>query len=169
MCAAQADGSGLDHLAGYLRHEGVPFALHQHPAYYTTQELARIEHVAGGRMAKVVMVFADDHPAMLVLPAPAQVSVEAAAAALGRRRVRLAHEEEFTPLFPDCDAGAMPPFGNLYGVPVYVDAGLAREEVIVFQAGTHRHTMELAFADFVRLARPRIVEIAAGAGREGVA
>lgn len=159
--------SGLERLGDYLRHEGVAFAVHQHPAFYTSQELARIEHVAGGRMAKVVMVFADDQPAMLVLPAPAQVSVEGAAAALGRRRVRLAHEEEFTPLFPDCDAGAMPPFGNLYGVPVYVDAGLAKEGQIVFQAGTHRHTMEVAFADFVRLTHPRIVEIAEPAGREG--
>jgi Ala-tRNA(Pro) deacylase len=72
--------------------------------------------------------------------------------------VRLAHEAEFDPLFPDCEVGAMPPFGNLYGLPVYVDSDLAKEPTIVFQAGTHRQTMSLRFPDLVRLVKPRVAE-----------
>lgn len=85
------------------------------------------------------------------------------AAELGESGVRLAHEEEFTPAFPDCDAGAMPPFGNLYGVPVYVDRSLAEDQAIVFQAGTHRHTIQLAYDDFERLVQPQLISVSEAA------
>lgn len=134
--------------------------MREHREAYTTQEIASLEHVAGRRMAKVVMVVADRELLMLVLPAPEQVDLTGVAHALARPGVRLAHEEEFAPAFPDCQAGAMPPFGNLYRIPVYVDTALTRDQTIVFQAGTHRHTVEMAFADFQRLVQPTIVQLA---------
>jgi Ala-tRNA(Pro) deacylase len=81
-------------------------------------------------------------------------------AALKAKKVSLAKEEEFAGLFPDCETGAMPPFGNLYDVPVYVDQALAERDDIVFRVGTHRHTMKVAYADFARLAQPTVGEFA---------
>ena len=107
------------------------------------------------------MVVAGSDLLMLVLPASELVDIAHLDRALGRSGIRLAHEEEFAPAFPDCHAGAMPPFGNLYGVPVYVDTALAQDQTIVFQAGTHRHTMEMAFADFERLVQPTIAQLPA--------
>ena len=146
--------SALERLQHYLDERDAPYELREHAEAYTTQEIAALEHVAGKRMAKVVMVLADEDLVMVVLPAPGRVDLDRLARVLGRPVVRLAHEEEFTHTFPDCDAGAMPPFGNLYGVPVYVDSALANDDLIVFQAGTHRHTIEMAFVDFERLVSP---------------
>lgn len=157
--------SALQRLQRYLDDHHVDHRVHEHPAAYTAQEIAALEHVAGRNLAKVVMALAGTELVMLVLPAPARVDLGRLAGELGESEVRLAHEEEFTPAFPDCDAGAMPPFGNLYGVPVYVDRALAEDQAIVFQAGTHRHTIQLAFADFRRLVRPRLVSVSEGASQ----
>lgn len=151
--------SALQRLQRHLEEHHVDYQLHEHAEAYTAQEIAALEHVAGQRMAKVVMALAGTRLVMLVLPAPARVDVGRLAAELGEAGVRLAHEEEFTPAFPDCDAGAMPPFGNLYGVPVYVDRALAEDETIVFQAGTHRHTIQLAYDDFQRLVQPQLISV----------
>jgi Ala-tRNA(Pro) deacylase len=151
--------SALERLRSYLDRQEVAYQLREHPEAFTIQEIAALEHVAGRRMAKVVMVLAGEQLLMLVLPAPARVDFERLGAVVGGGDLRLAHEEEFAPAFPDCDAGAMPPFGNLYGVPVYVDQALAEDGWIVFQAGTHRHTMELAYADFQRLVEPEVVSL----------
>jgi Ala-tRNA(Pro) deacylase len=97
---------------------------------------------------------------MLALPAPYQVDLERAAVALGANDARLAEEEEFENTFSDCEIGAMPPFGNLYDVPVYVDKSLAEDEVIVFRAGTHTETMSVSYADFERLVEPTVAEFA---------
>jgi Ala-tRNA(Pro) deacylase len=97
---------------------------------------------------------------MLALPASYQVDLGKAATALGVKEVRLAEEEEFEDTFPDCEIGAMPPFGNLYGVPVYVDETLAEDETIVFRSGTHTDTMSVSYADFERLVEPTIAEFA---------
>ncbi len=148
--------SALERLQHFLDEEDAPYELREHAEAYTTQEIAALEHVAGRRMAKVVMVIADADLVMVVLPAPERVDLDRLARVLGRPGVRLAHEEEFAHAFPDCDAGAMPPFGNLYGVPVYVDGALAQDDLIVFQAGTHRDTIEMAFVDFERLVSPVI-------------
>jgi Ala-tRNA(Pro) deacylase len=148
--------SALERLRQYMDERDAPYELREHAEAYTTQEIAALEHVAGRRMAKVVMVLADEDLIMVVLPAPGRVDLDQLARVLGRPAVRLAHEEEFTHTFPDCDAGAMPPFGNLYDVPVYVDSALASDDLIVFQAGTHRHTIEMAFVDFERLVSPVI-------------
>jgi Ala-tRNA(Pro) deacylase len=97
---------------------------------------------------------------MLVLPAPHRVNTDKAAALLAVSHVRMAKEEEFEGLFPDCATGAMPPFGNLYDVPVYVDEALAAQDDIVFRVGTHREAMKLAYADFARLAQPTVGQFA---------
>jgi Ala-tRNA(Pro) deacylase len=110
-------------------------------------------------LAKVVMVFAGEDLTMLVMPAHFHVDLEATKAALAGRDVRLAHESEFASSFPDCQPGSMPPFGNLYGIPVYVDEALGRNERIVFQAGTHTETMSLSYQDFVSLVRPTVARL----------
>ncbi len=103
-----------ERLEEYLRVHKVPFETQNHPQAYTAQAVAAEEHVSGNLLAKVVMVMADDKLAMLALPAPYKVNLTKAAAVLGAREARLAHEEEFSDTFADCETGAMPPFGNLY-------------------------------------------------------
>lgn len=149
-----------DRLEAYLREKQVPFEVRHHPRAITAQEVAASEHVPGKMLAKTVMVLADGKMVMLALPAPYQVNMDKAGKVLGVE-VRLAHEEEFENTFPDCEVGAMPPFGNLYEVPVYVEAALAEDETIVFRAGTHTDTMSVSYADFENLVEPTIAEFAA--------
>ena len=148
-------------LEDYLRENAIPYQGQHHAMAITAQEVAATEHVPGKMFAKTVMVAADTEEAiMLVLPAPYHVNLEKAAAALGTRGVLLAEEERFADVFPDCEVGAMPPFGNLYDVPVYVDKTLAEDETIVFRAGTHTDTMSVSYADFERLVEPTLAEFA---------
>ena len=149
-----------ERLEGYLRENRVLFEAQHHPRAVTAQEVAASEHVPGKMLAKTVMVLADGEMVMLALPAPYQVDLEKAAAALGAKEARLAEEEEFEDTFPDCEVGAMPPFGNLYGVPVYVDETLAEDETIVFRSGTHTETMSVSYADFERLVEPTVAQFA---------
>ncbi len=149
-----------DRLESYLRDNQVSFETHHHPTAFTAQEVAATEHTPGKMVAKVVMVLADGELVMLALPAPYQVDLDRAGEALGATEVRLADEEEFAPAFPDCEVGAMPPFGNLYDLPVYVDEALAEDETIVVQAGTHTDTIHLKYADFERLVEPTVVGFA---------
>ncbi len=149
-----------ERLEAYLREEKVPFEVQHHPVAYTAQQVAASEHIPGKMLAKTVMVIADGRMVMLALPAPYRVDLESAGAVLGAKEIHLAHEAEFGAAFPDCEVGAMPPFGNLYGVPVYVDRALAEDETIVFRAGTHTDTMSLKCADFARLVRPTVAEFA---------
>ncbi len=149
-----------ERLEAYLRENKVPFQMVHHPLAYTAQEVAAAEHVPGKMLAKVVVVFADGKLAMMALPAPFRVDLNKAAAALAAKEVRLAHEEEFAAAFPDCEVGAMPPFGNLYELPVCVDKALAEDETIIFQAGTHTDTISLKYADFQRLVKPKVAEFA---------
>ncbi len=150
----------IDRLETLLRQESVPFQVQHHPLAYTAQQLAAAEHVPGKMVAKVVMVYADGQPAMLVMPAPAHVNLMRAAVALKVREVRVAREEEFARQFPDCEVGAMPPFGNLYGVPVWIDRSLAKDDTIIFPAGTHTDTIQIAFVDFERIVKPQVGEFA---------
>ena len=147
-----------ERLEAFLREQKVPFQVHHHAQAFTAQEVAEREHVRGQLVAKVVIVIADGKQAMLVLPAPVKVSLPRAAAAIGAKEIRLAREEEFAVSFPDCELGAMPPFGNLYDLPVWVERSLTAHETIYFQAGTHTDTMSLRFADFERLVRPKVAE-----------
>jgi Ala-tRNA(Pro) deacylase len=149
-----------DRLEDYLRENEVSFEVQHHPRAVTAQEVAATEHVPGKMFAKTVMVLADGEMIMLVLPAPYQVDPEKAAEELGVREVHLASEERFGDTFPDCEVGAMPPFGNLYGVPVYVDETLAEDETVVFRAGTHTDTMSVKYADLERLVEPTVARFA---------
>jgi Ala-tRNA(Pro) deacylase len=150
----------MERLQVYLRENEVPFQIQHHPIAYSAQEVAAREHVPGEVMAKTVVVFAGGATVMLALPASHRVDLEKAAAALGTKGVRLAHEGELAAYFPDCEVGAMPPFGNLYDVPVWADRSLAEDETIVFRAGTHTDTMSLKFADYERLAGPNVADFA---------
>lgn len=145
-----------ERLEKYLQDNGVSFQTMLHPTAYTAQEVAAAQHIPGKQVAKVVMAKADDRMVMLVLPAPSRIDFDKIKGLLGVKDVRLAKEEEFGGVFPDCNLGAMPPFGNLYDIPVYVDTSLTEDLEIVFQAGTHRDTMKIRYADYARLVNPKI-------------
>jgi Ala-tRNA(Pro) deacylase len=149
-----------ERLEAYLREQQVPFTIEHHRPAYTAQAVAAVEHVPEKQVAKVVVVFADDRLVMLVLPASYRIDLTHVGAAIAARSVYFAGEGELAATFADCEVGAMPPFGNLYNVPVYVDRSLAEDETIVFQAGTHTGTISLKYADFARLVRPAVVEFA---------
>jgi Ala-tRNA(Pro) deacylase len=145
-----------DKLRAFLKIHAVQYRVHTHRPAFTAQEVAAAEHVPGREVAKVVMVRAGDAILMAVLPAPHHVDLDRLGRAVGRTDLRLAKEEEFVGLFPGCDPGAMPPFGNLYDVPVWVEESLTRDREIVFNAGNHEQTVRMAYDDFARLVRPKV-------------
>lgn len=145
-------------LKEYLDAQKVQYQLLTHQEAYTAPEIAQTLHVPGKELAKVVVVKAGDRFAMAVLPANWKVDPKRLKEIFGTGHTRLATEEEFKGLFPDCDVGAMPPFGNLYGLEVYVDRSLAEDEEIVFQAGTHVEAIRMRYADFASLVRPTVAE-----------
>jgi Ala-tRNA(Pro) deacylase len=147
-----------ERLEQYFKDHGVSFNVTPHAEVYTAQEVAAVEHVPGMYVAKVVMAMLDGKSTMLVLPAPFRVDIPRLKAALRAHDGRLATEDEFGGLFPDCEVGAMPPFGNLYDVPVVVDRRLTEDPKIVFKAGNHRETMTIAYADYDRLVHPAVAE-----------
>lgn len=152
-----------ERLANWLSASGVKYDVTFHRTAYTAQDVAASENISGYEVAKVVMAVVDGKLAMLVLPAPHRVDLSTLTKALGAREARLAAEHEFANMFPDCEVGAMPPFGNLYGVPVYVDPILITHPRIVFNAGSHRETMAIAYADFQRLVQPKVIEFTSAA------
>ena len=144
----------------FLDEHKVKYVTVKHSPAYTAQELAHSAHLSGNEVAKSVMVKTDDRMAMVVLPASKRVSLDEVRRVVGGRNVRLAHESEFKDLFPGCELGTMPPFGNLYGVDVYVDPALAEDKEIAFNAGTHTELIRMSYADFERLVRPRVAALA---------
>jgi Ala-tRNA(Pro) deacylase len=146
----------MEHLKKYLHDHGVVFEVQHHREVFTAQAVAAELHEKGAHVAKVVIGRADGRIVMLVVPAPARVDFERAARAMGAQFVRPAREDEFKSLFPDCEVGATPPFGNLYGVAVYLDQSLTLMPAFVFQAGSHRDTLRIALADYLRLATPKV-------------
>jgi Ala-tRNA(Pro) deacylase len=128
-----------------------------HSPAYTAQEVAASAHIPGKEMAKTVMVRIGDKVAMAVLPANRKVVLQDLRDITGSDQVRFATEDEFRDLFPDCEAGAMPPFGNLYGLDVYVTPSLAEDEEIAFNAGSHTEALKMAYRDFESLVHPRVV------------
>jgi Ala-tRNA(Pro) deacylase len=147
-------------LRTYLVDNRVEYTHTIHPLAYTAREVASAEHVPPQEVAKTVVVSGDEGYYMLVLPANMVVDFQELRAALGLQHVRLATESELAQLFPDCDLGAMPPFGNLYMMPVYMDSGLLRDEHIAFNAGTHRDVVHMRMTDFRKLANPVVVTLA---------
>jgi Ala-tRNA(Pro) deacylase len=128
-----------------------------HSTAYTAQEIAALTHIKGRDLAKTVIVKLDDTLAMAVLPATCQVDLPRLRAGTGAKEATLASEGEFRTRFPGCETGAMPPFGNLFGMPVYVDEMLTRDAEIAFNAGTHNELIRMAYEDFERLVSPGII------------
>jgi Ala-tRNA(Pro) deacylase len=143
-------------LETFLEDNHVPYVALPHAAAFTAQGVAATTHVHGWELAKTVVLKVDDGYVLAVLPAPAHVDLRRFRDQVGAKAVSLATEREFQDLFPGCELGAMPPFGNLYGLPVYVEADLARDKSIVFNAGTHSEAMRMEYADFERLVRPKV-------------
>ena len=158
--ATEARPTCRDRLEEYFLKAGIPYEIQEHAAAYTARQVAASEHLSPKLVAKVVIVVAGEQPVMLVLPAAAQVNMIAVRSVLGAQLVRLAREDELQQLFPDCEVGAMPPFGNLYGIPVYVDPELTKDETLYFQVGTHTETMSVRYEDYARLVQPHVMDMA---------
>jgi len=142
-----------------LSDEHVDYEVIKHPTAYTAAEEAAVSHISGYEWAKTVIFFTkNDEAIMAVLPASYHVNAELLEALVAQGSLRLAEESEFSELFPSCEPGAMPPFGNLYDQKVYVDARLVEDEQIVFNAGNHHEAVRLHYADFERIAKPIVGE-----------
>ena len=150
-------------LKEFLDGNQVKYVTINHSAAYTAQEVAASAHVSGKEMAKTVMVKIDGKMAMAVLPASFHVNMDRLKKAVGADAVELAGEQEFKDMFPGCETGAMPPFGNLYDMRVFVSAELAEDEQIVFNAGSHTELIRMDYADFERLVQPRIIKFSSDA------
>jgi len=147
-------------LKAFLDEKRVRYVTMSHSSAYTAQEIAAATHIPGKALAKTVMIKVDGTMKMAVLPAAHKVDLDQLKRAVGASKVELATEAEFKNLFPDCETGAMPPFGNLYGLPVLVAERLAENTEIAFNAGTHTEVIKLAFADFERLVKPTVLKFA---------
>ena len=137
----------------------VRYEVLQHPEAVSAQRIAQAEHVKGRHHAKVVIVKAGDAHLMMVLPADHHIDLEKVEKAVGKA-VSLDKEQEFKSLFPDCAIGAMPPFGNLYGLPTYVDQSLAGQDYIVFEAGTHTNAIKINYRDYEKIVKPEVHDLA---------
>lgn len=142
----------------WLDSNGVRYTRITHSVAFTAQEIASLTHISGDELAKSVMVFADDQLVMAVVPASRQVSLAHLKDATGATTITLANESEFRGAFPDCELGAMPPFGHLYNIPVYVDESL-RGLDIVFNACSHHELIRLTWNDYILLAEPIVASI----------
>jgi Ala-tRNA(Pro) deacylase len=150
----------IKRLREFLEAEGVKYVTITHSQAFTAQEIAASAHIPGKELAKTVMVKIDRDMAMVVLPATEMVSLGRLKEVTGATDVQLASEPEFKDLFPTCALGAMPPFGNLWGMDVYADDRLSEDEQIAFNAGSHTELVRLAYADFERLVKPRVLSVA---------
>jgi Ala-tRNA(Pro) deacylase len=146
----------------FLHDEGVSYKSIWHPRAYSAQKTAAFAHVSGKEFAKPVIVKMDGKLCMVVVPGSSYVDINRLREATGAKEVRLASETEFKDLFPDCEVGAMPPFGHLYGLPTFVAERLTYDEHIAFNAGTHNELVEMTFNDYARLEHPRIIRVATG-------
>ena len=148
--------SALKRIKALLDQEKIPYRLVPHPEAYSALRLAESIHVPGREVAKVVIVRAKEEYGMAVLPAHRDLDLARLANVIGAKSVSLVEERDLEKIFPDCEVGAMPPFGNLYELPVYVDQSLAEEPVIFFPAGSHHEVIEMRYEDFDRIAHPII-------------
>ena len=147
----------IEKLKRFLDEESVKYLLITHSRAYTAQEAAAFAHIPGKELAKTVIVKLDGRMAMAVLPASFHVDLGHLAEVAEVEDVVLATEAEFAGLFPDCDTGAMPPFGNLYGMDVYVAESLAEDDEIAFSAGSHTELVRMSYRDFERLVKPKVL------------
>jgi Ala-tRNA(Pro) deacylase len=144
-------------LREYLDSHNILYIVISHSPAYTAQEVASVAHIPGQEMAKTVMVRLDGELVMVVMPAPTKIRFDVLRAATGATQVELARERDFAEMFPGCELGAMPPFGNLYEVPVIVDETLAEDKEICFNAGTHTELIRMSYADFEKLVKPTVI------------
>ena len=142
-----------------LEDNKVRYEVLQHPEAVSAQRIAQAEHVKGRHHAKVVIVKAVDAHLMMALPADHHIDLEKIEKATGKP-VSLDKEQEFKSLFPDCAIGAMPPFGNLYGLPTYVERDLAEQDYIVFEAGTHTDAIKMSYRDYEKIVKPKVSDLA---------
>ena len=140
----------------FLDANNVKYVTIKHSSAYTAQEIAAKAHVSGKELAKTVMINIDGKMAMAVLPASYQIDFELLKEIFGTKKVELSSESEFKYRFPDCELGAMPPFGNLYDMEVYVAESLSEDKEIAFNAGSHTELIKLNYSDYERLVEPRI-------------
>ncbi|MBN1345571.1 MAG: YbaK/EbsC family protein [Phycisphaerae bacterium] len=145
-------------LREFLDQHKVRYVVISHSPAYTAQGIAALTHIPGKELAKTVMVKLDGKMAMAVLPASYKVDFEHLRELSGAAVAELATEREFQDLFPECEPGAMPPFGNLYGMDVYAAESLAEDEEIAFNAGSHTELVRMAYKDFARLVNPRVLK-----------
>ncbi len=150
-------------LKSFLDQNQIRYTLMSHSPAYTAQAAAATMHIRGKEVAKSVVVRSGEEMVLAVLPASHHINLKKLEAILGKP-ARLATEQEFSNLFPDCELGGMPPFGQLYNLPVYADESLTADEEIVFNAGTHHDAIRMALTDFMRLAKPRVASFADKAG-----
>jgi Ala-tRNA(Pro) deacylase len=146
-------------LKKYLDDNHVKYTVMKHPRAITAQEIAAGLHVPGHEMAKSIMIKYDGEYAMVVLPASYKISFDNLNSFLHSESTELASEDAFKNLFPDCEVGAMSPFGNLYDLPVYMAKSLEKDEDIVFNAGTHTDAIKMKLGDFRKLAHPMVGKI----------
>lgn len=151
----------LTRLKEFLDTHNIQYVVISHSVAYTAQGIAALTHIPGRELAKTVVVKIDGALAMAVVPASCHVDLMRLKQATGAGSVQLASEDEFRSKFPDCETGAMPPFGNLYGMDVFIDESLSRDKEVAFNAGSHRELVRLAWADLERLVQPKLMKIAA--------
>ena len=151
----------LKKLKDYLEENKIRYETMVHAPVYTSQEIAATMHVPGKELAKVVMVKVDGKMVMLVLPASYRVDTKKLKKVLKCKKLGISKEKDFEELFPDCEVGAMPPFGNLYNLEVWVDQVLTEDEFIVFQAGSHVETLKIKYTDYARLVNPKVGDFSA--------
>ncbi|MGQ1787375.1 MULTISPECIES: aminoacyl-tRNA deacylase [unclassified Saccharicrinis] len=150
----------LSRLESFLRNADVSFNKIVHHKTYTAQRTAADAHISGKEIAKTVIMKLDGQMCMVVLPGDMQIDFNLLKEATGAKEIRLATEIEFKDLFENCEVGAMPPFGNLYDMPVYVAESLSKDVFIAFNAGSHSLLIQMKYADFERLVQPTIMKIA---------
>jgi Ala-tRNA(Pro) deacylase len=155
-----------DELKTLLRRMKLEYECRSHQPEYTAAAVAHSEHLRLAKMAKVVICAADSQLAMFVIPASRRLDLAKAARAAAVQSVRLAREDEFQAAFPDCEEGAMPPFGNLYGIPTFVDPALIREPEIVFQAGSHTETIAMKPSDYLQVSGAEVAKLVCRAPEE---
>jgi Ala-tRNA(Pro) deacylase len=146
-------------LKEFLDSEAVKYVKLTHSTAYTAHEIAQSLHISGRKVAKTVIVLIDGKMAMAVLPANRSVNFDHFRKAIGAKKVELATEGQFKGMFPDCELGAMPPFGNLYGMDVYADPHLTEDDEIFFNACTHSELIEMSYVDFERLVKPILIQM----------
>jgi Ala-tRNA(Pro) deacylase len=152
----------LASLTEFLDRHNVRYILISHSPAYTAQGIAGLTHIPGKELAKTVIVKLDGQLVMAVVPATYHVDLALLKKATNAATVVLASEDEFRDQFPECETGAMPPFGNLYGIPVFAEESLAKDKDIAFNAGTHRELIRMGWEDFERLVGPKVIRFAAG-------